>query len=120
MKGMRQKRKKARECPGFLFEACIVKDSRPAEGVIVRELDFHGDERGRLGGIFRSEQGCRAETGFEEALAGRLNRYIANRSWWENIISGKYKEYYRMQHRAENDIMKIVLTRDWRGHVQMP
>jgi dTDP-glucose 4,6-dehydratase len=44
------------------------------------------------------ELGWRAETAFGEGLAGTVDWYLANRSWWERIISGEYLEYYRVQY----------------------
>lgn len=44
------------------------------------------------------ELGWRAGTGFEEGLAETVDWYVANRSWWERIISGQYMAYYRMQY----------------------
>ncbi len=45
-----------------------------------------------------SELGWNAETGFEKGLAGTVDWYLANRPWWEHIVSGEYMEYYRMQY----------------------
>ncbi len=45
-----------------------------------------------------SELGWRAETAFGEGLAGTVDWYLANRPWWERIISGEYLEYYRVQY----------------------
>ncbi len=45
-----------------------------------------------------SELGWRAETVFGEGLAGTVDWYLANRPWWERIISGEYLEYYRVQY----------------------
>jgi dTDP-glucose 4,6-dehydratase len=44
------------------------------------------------------ELGWKAETEFGEGLAGTVEWYLANRPWWERIISGKYLEYYRQQY----------------------
>ncbi|MEJ2695194.1 MAG: dTDP-glucose 4,6-dehydratase [Candidatus Sulfobium sp.] len=45
-----------------------------------------------------SELGWKAETGFDDGLADTVEWYVANRSWWENIISGEYMKYYRVQY----------------------
>jgi dTDP-glucose 4,6-dehydratase len=44
------------------------------------------------------ELGWKAETEFGEGLAGTVDWYLANRPWWERIISGEYLEYYRVQY----------------------
>lgn len=45
-----------------------------------------------------SELGWKAERRFEEGLAGTVDWYLSNRTWWEHIVSGEYMEYYRMQY----------------------
>jgi dTDP-glucose 4,6-dehydratase len=42
--------------------------------------------------------GWRPETGFEQGLAGTVDWYLANRPWWNRIISGEYREYYKNQY----------------------
>jgi dTDP-glucose 4,6-dehydratase len=48
--------------------------------------------------LIEGELGWRAETAFGEGLAGTVDWYLANRPWWERIISGEYLEYYRVQY----------------------
>lgn len=40
----------------------------------------------------------RPETGFEEGLEKTVDWYLANRAWWERIISGEYMDYYQTQY----------------------
>jgi dTDP-glucose 4,6-dehydratase len=37
---------------------------------------------------------------FEEALGDTVRWYVANRPWWERIISGAYLQYYEKQYGA--------------------
>jgi dTDP-glucose 4,6-dehydratase len=43
----------------------------------------------------RSTLGWKAETDFEEGLAGTVGWYADNRQWWEKIKSGEFLEYYK-------------------------
>jgi dTDP-glucose 4,6-dehydratase len=43
----------------------------------------------------RDELGWSAQTAFEEGLKSTVDWYIEHQSWWENVRSGEYKEYYR-------------------------
>ncbi len=44
------------------------------------------------------ELGWRPETGFEEGMEKTVEWYLANREWWARIISGQYREYYKVQY----------------------
>jgi len=46
----------------------------------------------------REELGWRPKYTFEEGLKKTIDWYLENRSWWENILSGEYKEYYERQY----------------------
>ena len=41
------------------------------------------------------ELGWLPETMFAEGIQRTIRWYLENRSWWENIISGEYKNYYQ-------------------------
>lgn len=41
-----------------------------------------------------SELGWLPETSFDEGIEKTINWYLNNREWWENIISGEYRNYY--------------------------
>ncbi len=45
-------------------------------------------------GKIRDELGWLPETGFEDGLGRTLRWYLDNRLWWEDIVSGEYREYY--------------------------
>ncbi|WP_394188556.1 dTDP-glucose 4,6-dehydratase [Paenisporosarcina quisquiliarum] len=42
----------------------------------------------------RSELGWEPTTLFDEGIKMTINWYLDNRSWWNNITSGDYKDYY--------------------------
>ncbi|SHE83203.1 dTDP-glucose 4,6-dehydratase [Alkalibacter saccharofermentans] len=42
----------------------------------------------------RKELGWEPTTLFDEGIKETIKWYLDNRSWWENIISGDYKDYY--------------------------
>ena len=42
-----------------------------------------------------AELGWTPETEFADGLQRTIQWYLDNRSWWEHIISGEYKEYYQ-------------------------
>ena len=46
-----------------------------------------------------TELGWRPETTFEQGLSSTIAWYIANRPWWEKIISGEYMSYYEGQYK---------------------
>ncbi|AXM89105.1 dTDP-glucose 4,6-dehydratase [Anoxybacillus ayderensis G10] len=46
----------------------------------------------------REELGWKPKYTFEEGLKKTIDWYLENRSWWENILSGEYKEYYERQY----------------------
>ncbi len=44
--------------------------------------------------LIENELGWKAETDFEEGLRKTIDWYSRNRSWWEQIKSGEFREYY--------------------------
>ena len=42
----------------------------------------------------RRELGWEPTTLFDEGIKMTIKWYLDNRSWWQNIISGDYKDYY--------------------------
>lgn len=43
----------------------------------------------------KNELGWVPETNFDDGIVKTIDWYLNNKNWWENIISGEYKEYYR-------------------------
>jgi dTDP-glucose 4,6-dehydratase len=53
----------------------------------------------------RSELGWEPTTLFDEGIKKTIEWYLNNRCWWENIISGAYKDYYeKMYDHREGEI----------------
>jgi len=46
----------------------------------------------------QGELGWRSLVNFDEGLAATIDWYLENRSWWERILSGEYREYYSRQY----------------------
>jgi len=42
-----------------------------------------------------SELGWLPETRFEDGIKSTIRWYLENRPWWENILSGEYRDYYQ-------------------------
>ncbi len=49
-------------------------------------------------GKLQRELGWQPKTGFDEGIGRTIRWYLENRDWWENIVSGEYKEYYAEIH----------------------
>lgn len=43
----------------------------------------------------KRELGWEPETRFDDGIRKTVKWYVDNRTWWENIISGAYKDYFR-------------------------
>lgn len=50
----------------------------------------YGIDAGKL----RQELGWRPAVSFDEGLRQTIRWYLEYRSWWENIVSGEYRDYY--------------------------
>jgi dTDP-glucose 4,6-dehydratase len=48
-----------------------------------------------------NELGWLPETSFDEGIQLTVEWYINNRVWWEDILSGEYKEYYKKMYKTE-------------------
>ncbi len=46
-------------------------------------------------GKLQQELGWQPETSFEEGIRRTVRWYLENRSWWEEIVSGEYRDYYQ-------------------------
>ena len=46
----------------------------------------------------KSELGWRPTFKFEEAIHQTIDWYLANKNWWERVISGDYQAYYKKQY----------------------
>ncbi len=50
--------------------------------------------------LIRDELGWEPSRRFEEALPETVQWYLDNRSWWERVRSGAYRDYYEQQYGA--------------------
>jgi dTDP-glucose 4,6-dehydratase len=48
----------------------------------------------------QGELGCAPRHRFEDALRATVDWYVANRPWWERILTGEYLKYYERQYGA--------------------
>jgi dTDP-glucose 4,6-dehydratase len=46
-----------------------------------------------------SELGWKPEFEFESAIEKTIDWYLEHRDWWKRILSGEYKDYYRLQYK---------------------
>ena len=49
----------------------------------------------------QNQLGWRPEVEFEKGIGETIGWYLDNRSWWESIISGEYREYYDRMYGAK-------------------
>ncbi len=50
----------------------------------------------------RNELGWEPDTMFDDGIVKTVNWYLENREWWEDIISGEYREYYKKMYENRN------------------
>ncbi len=55
----------------------------------------------------RAELGWSPAHTFEQGLEETVRWYVENRSWWQNVISGAYRQYYEKQYRARLDPVTV-------------
>jgi len=74
----------------------ILKELGKPEGLITHVTDRKGhDMRYAIDPAFiHSELGWLPETKFEDGIQKTIQWYLDNRSWWEEIVSGEYQDYY--------------------------
>ena len=49
-------------------------------------------------GKIRRELNWKPDYLFQEAIKHTIDWYLKNKDWWEKIISGEYKDYYKIQY----------------------
>lgn len=60
----------------------------------VTDRKGHDLRYGIYAGKLRQELGWRPAVSFDEGLRQTIRWYLEHRSWWENIVSGEYRDYY--------------------------
>lgn len=75
----------------------ICKELGKSENLITHVADRKGhDMRYAIDPTkIHRELGWLPETRFEEGIKTTINWYLKNRDWWEEIISGEYRNYYK-------------------------
>lgn len=75
----------------------ILKELGKSESLITYVTDRKGhDMRYAIDPTkIHNELGWLPETKFDDGIKLTIKWYLENKSWWENIISGEYKDYYK-------------------------
>jgi len=50
----------------------------------------------------KNELGWEADHSFEDAIQDTIKWYIDNQKWWQEIISGDYQNYYKLQYSSQS------------------
>lgn len=74
----------------------IIKELGASEDLIAYVTDRKGhDLRYAIDSSkIQKELGWKPQTNFEEGIKKTIKWYLDNKQWWEEIISGEYKDYY--------------------------
>ena len=78
----------------------ICKELGKPESLITYVSDRKGhDKRNAIDPAkIHEELGWLPETKFEDGIRKTISWYLNHREWWQNIISGEYKNYYHMMY----------------------
>lgn len=88
------------EIPNIDIVKLILKHLGKDESLIEYVKDRPGhDRRYAIDATkLKTELGWKPEFQFEEAMSNTIEWYLANKDWWQNIISGQYLQYYQEQY----------------------
>ncbi len=88
------------ERPNMDVVRAILRLTGQGENLIRHVPDRPGHDRryAMNSARIRGELGWRPRHGFDEGLAATVAWYRDNRSWWERVRSGAYREYYDRQY----------------------
>ncbi len=75
----------------------IIKELGASEELITYVTDRKGhDLRYAIDSSkIQKELGWKPETNFEDGIKKTIKWYLENKQWWEEIVSGEYKDYYK-------------------------
>ena len=75
----------------------ICKELKKPESLItyVRDRAGHDMRYAIDPAKIHSELGWLPETKIEDGIRKTITWYLENRSWWEEIVSGEYQDYYQ-------------------------
>jgi len=84
----------------------ICKELNKPESLIVHVEDRKGhDMRYAIDPTkIHNELGWLPETKFEDGIKKTINWYLTHRDWWENIISGEYRNYYEKMYGSRKQV----------------
>ena len=78
----------------------ILKELNKPESLIKFVTDRGHDMRYAIDPTkIKNELGWEPTTSFSEGINKTIQWYLSNRSWWENIISGEYRDYYKKMYK---------------------
>ena len=88
------------EKPNIEIVKLILQQVGKSESLIEYVKDRLGHDRRYAinSAKIQNELGWRPEHSFEEAIKSTVNWFIKNEKWWEEIISGEYQNYYKLQY----------------------
>ena len=84
------------EMENIALVKCICRELGKPESLITYVADRKGhDLRYAIDASkIERELGWRPETAFEDGIRRTVRWYLDNRPWWEEIVSGEYRDYY--------------------------
>ena len=84
------------EMENIALVRCICRELGKPESLITYVTDRKGhDLRYAIDATkIERELGWRPETDFEDGIRRTIRWYLDNRPWWEEIVSGEYRDYY--------------------------
>ena len=88
------------EKPNIEIVKLILKETGKSENLIEYVKDRLGHDRRYAinSSKIKNELGWLPEYSFEDAIQNTVKWYLENQSWWQEIISGEYQNYYRIQY----------------------
>lgn len=88
------------EKPNIEIVKLLLKHTGKTEDLIEYVKDRPGhDRRYAINSTkIKNELGWEADHSFENAIQDTIKWYIDNQKWWEEIISGDYQNYYKLQY----------------------
>lgn len=89
------------EKPNIEIVKLILKHLNKSEELIQFVQDRKGHDRRYAidSSKIQNELGWKPSYEFEEAIKKTIDWYTGNEKWWQRIISGEYKEYYKIQYK---------------------
>ncbi|MBN1397049.1 MAG: dTDP-glucose 4,6-dehydratase [Bacteroidetes bacterium] len=94
------------EKPNIEIVKLILQNLKKPESLISYVEDRPGhDKRYAIDSSkIQRELGWKPLYTFEQGIAETIKWYLDNQSWWKRIISGEYKEYYKMLYGSKREV----------------